>query len=153
MWKRWRVARLVFRPFQKYRRLQWRCKRQQRVLCKKLISVGRWTCMQWYDLNNLEWIVGLFLNGSTILKIEWLVGLLFAFFLSIMQRERMNISNSYSPTSVTIGASYTFGATIGSKQGSGSNSNYHQPFVAEKGSKRPESYTPCLLYTSPSPRD
>ena len=40
--------------------------------------------MQWYDLNNLEWIVGLFLNGSTILKIEWLVGLLFAFFLSIM---------------------------------------------------------------------
>ena len=44
----------------------------------------------------------------------------------------MNISNSYSPTSVTIGASYTFGATIGSKQGSGSNSNYHQPFVAER---------------------
>ena len=40
--------------------------------------------MQWYDLNNLEWIVGLFLNGSTILKIEWLVGLLFTFFLSIM---------------------------------------------------------------------
>ena len=44
----------------------------------------------------------------------------------------MNISNSYSPTSVTIGASYTFGATIGSKQGSGSNSNYHQPLVAER---------------------
>lgn len=94
--------------------------------------MGRWTCMQWYDLNNLEWIVGLFLNGPTILKIEWLVGLLFAFFLSIMYRERMNISNSYSPTSVTIGASYTFEATIGSKQGSGSNSNYHQPFVAER---------------------
>lgn len=36
---------------------------------------------------------------------------------------KMNISNSYNSTSVTVGASYTFGANIRSKQRSGSNSD------------------------------